>query len=369
MVATSVVERGPSRGAGALENERSQGANPPLLTGGLKQHRGRLVRVPWSRSIDYLSLTMPTAEAEKLCRMWEPGEPGHASEGFARSERRLVVGGEAWRRWDPYSPSKEWGLAYESWKYAGRIAQSNVDRGGLVGVGRASRVDVAFDFEVPDDETACRFWRRIEPYVRSKNIMPGVSGQGDILTRYVGSRRSTQRVRIYRKDLEECALYGALGLPPVLRIELELHEERAADFWTQLALAPEQAYGMAAGKIHALTGVTVQDGQTEWTTFERPEAFDVTQLVLAFVNQYGELVSDLDAAGVDVLALCREANVGRSRITQWRRAARRALIEAVGASVLAKAVRIALAAQSPSGGGRGGQGGRGPSSPLVAGST
>jgi hypothetical protein len=230
-------------------------------------------------------------------------------------------------------------------------------------------VDVAFDFEVPDSETACRFWRRIEPYVRSKNITPGVSGQGDVLTRYVGSRRSTQRVRIYRKDYEECALYGALGLPPVLRIELELHEERAADFWSQYALAPESAYAMAAGKIHDLTGAAVQDEHTEWTTFERPEAFDVTQLVLAFVNQYGDLVSDLEASGVDVVALCRAPERRRARVTEWRRAARRALIEAVGASVLAKAVRTALAAQSPSGGGRGDPRGRGPSSPLVAGSS
>jgi hypothetical protein len=254
------------------------------------------------------------------------------------------VGGTAWRKFEPIAPSKVHGRDYESWEFGGKVAHESVYFLGLAGMGRASRVDIAFDYEVAGEVTATVAMDEIRPHVASLGLTEGVSGEGGINSHYVGSKSSGVRLCIYRKDHEGGEVWKAMGLPPVLRWELRLRERWAADFWSLWARSPESAFAMAAGKVHAMTGARLQDELTEWSRFERPEAFDVSQQVFEFVQQYGALVACLDEAGVDVLALCRESSERRSRMARWRTKARRALIESVGASVLEDCVRRSLAA-------------------------
>jgi hypothetical protein len=183
--------------------------------------------------------------------------------------------------------------------------------------------------------------------VASQGLTEGVAGEGGVNSHYVGAKSSPVRLCIYRKDHEGGEVWASSGLPPVLRIELRLRERWAADFWRRLATDSEGAFAMAAQKVHDMTGARLQDEVTEWTRFERPEAFDLAQQVFAFVHQYGALVACLDEAGVDVLGLCRESPIGRSRMTRWRTAAKRALIESVGASALEETVRRSLAHAAP----------------------
>jgi hypothetical protein len=241
------------------------------------------------------------------------------------------------------SPSRAHGLDYESWEFGGKVAHESVHFLGLAGMGRASRVDLAFDFEVPRDVTAAVAWEWIRPHVEALGLTPGSWTQGGVSTHYVGAPSSDVRLCIYRKDTEGGPLWESSGLPPVLRWEIRFRRHAAADWWRLYATDTEGAYGMAAQKVHDMTGARLQDELTEWIRFERPEVFDVAQQVFEFVKQYGTLVTCLDEAGVDVLALCRESPNGQSRTTRWRTAARRALIEAVGASVLEDCVRRSLA--------------------------
>ena len=183
--------------------------HPPLLTGGVL-HLEAIHRPAVVRGLDFLTVSLPDATAGLLLAESEHSENGHGFHSFRRSEERLIMGGRAWRRWEPGQPCKLWGTGYESWETSGAASDSF----GMSLRGRPckpTRVDAAWDFSVPETFTSDDFLAAIAAHVEGQILTTGISGQAGVNTRYVGSPQSEKRLRIYRKDLQDPCL-GAMLL-------------------------------------------------------------------------------------------------------------------------------------------------------------
>jgi len=312
MTGTNDGRREPDRGAAA---RAGGGSDPPLLTGGLLHSPTQ-----YSRGVDFLTFTAPSASGEVLCSRFPFIRDGSgAAEGFRRSEIRSTMGGECFRRVEPVSPSRAYGLSYESWEWSGvqaHLVASDVS----VLDGRASRLDVAFDFAVHDDVTACVVAGLIASHLAAKGITPGVSGEGRHFTHYAGSSSSESRVRIYRKDLQ----YGQAWLssihPCVLRVELILRRREAARA-LQLGVGDEM-YAHAAAKIEGLTGLVVQGVRKILPVLDvRPE-IDVAQQYFEFQRSWSRKLVEWAALGLnvqdDAKYICDMQPAAASRMSEWR---------------------------------------------------
>lgn len=324
-------------------------ANPPLLTGGLK-HCGELLGV----AVDALTVTVEGADggaeavAAKLLTATELDEPGRANRGFAKSEKRLCMGGHVWRKWEPHQPSRKFGSCYESWECESGAASWLA--GWLRGRGevKPTRVDVAVDLVVPDAYLADDFVREfVEPHLANwstgRKPKLGISGEGGVNTLYVGSAKSSLRVRTYRKDLQDACFAELVG--PVLRVELVMREEWAERFWRAWEVDEDAAKRAAAGQILRLTGFDALIGVEDLPELETPEESSEAQQLALWIEQNGGRLLAWSDAGIDVVGLCREAGIiERSRVGRWRHARRVKAVARVGAELVS---RMALALVSP----------------------
>jgi len=241
------------------------------------------------RGIDALTLTVPTYAAERLLEQSAPNEVGGLTRGFQRSEKRDVLGGQAWRKWDPYQPSKAFGLQYESWE-AARGPDAHCWSGTLRGWDlavkcRATRVDVAWTFDVrsdvyPDDVID----PEVQAFAKERKFRSPVAGEHPAWTRYLGVRGSSRMLRVYRKDLQSPVL-GFLAGGALLRVELETHEDFAAELWRLFVADPDSMYAAAAAHVLHMTGRDVQHDVTCYEPITVPEEADSAQLLLQFMKQ------------------------------------------------------------------------------------
>ena len=173
----------------------------------------------------------------------------------------------------------------------------------------------------------------------------GASGDEPWLTRYVGSRTSERRVRIYRKDQEDAVLGELLG--PLMRVEVVLRKDWAERWWSVWERDDEAGKRAAATAIEDMTGVRVWgDEREEMPGLVRPDQCDEAQRVLAFLEQYGDAVQRWSAAGLDVLGLAKEAADAKrlkcDRVTRWRGERRAEELQRMGASEIEAMVRVLL---------------------------
>lgn len=312
---------------------------PPLANRGVE---ARLVE-PWQRRVDWLTLTLGSEEASELTARYELQDVGNAVKGFRRSERRMVLGGLVWRRWEPYTASRLHGLDYESWEWDGEHAMYAAAE--WAGKGRPSRIDVAWDWEVAPHETADGLFNLLRPFVERAGLTIGVSGSEPHLTRYVGAPSSEFRIRIYRKDVQQGELWCG---PPTMRFEAQMRDGVARDWWAMWAQNRERAYAMAAGRVEACLGLRVQGEAVTWSEFEEPQQKNDAQLMLACFDQWGDHIAAWHAAGVPVLELIEERPASRSGVARRKQRERR--LRANGVPEVVTMVRSVLAARMLSGG-------------------
>lgn len=313
--------------------------NPPLLTGGLTHLHGVEFEA-LSRGVDGVTATVGTIEAAQLIGETEELEAGYARHGFQRSEQRKCMGGELWRRWEPIQASERWGKAYESWDALGYPASWLAERLRSI-PSRASRVDVAWDFQVDDSTTPDTIAEAIRSHVDAAGITLGISGQGDRNTRYVGSSDSDRRVCIYRKDWETPGFVEMFG--PTLRVELRLRGEHAAAWWDVWRGTDEGGYAVACGHVAQMCGFRPQDGLERVPQIVPPDGADAAAELFQFAKQHGGRIDAWIRAGVDVAAICKLAADGVSRRTSYRLRQKAAAIAAVGAPVVVAQVAQMLA--------------------------
>lgn len=319
-------------------------ADPPLLTGGSIHLYPR-----FSRGIDFLTFTAPEVTGRELEGWTEFEEEGTGrADGFRRSERRLTYGGRCWRRLEPVTASRAYGLAYESWEWDG--APADLAAKFLRGrEGKPSHLDVAFDFEVPDELTADVVAASIAEHVKRQGLKPGINGEGEDRTHYVGARTSERRLRIYRKDLQKGDLWRAMNLPPVLRVELIAKKRVSHALWQKWCDCDEAFYVACAGEVERLSGLLVQAEFEHLPVLSMPDELEPAAQFAQFIEQYAGQLTLWDEAGIDVMAFAREHASWRhdaSRLVRSRQRRRASSFRSFDLAYFAELVRSLLRPQS-----------------------
>lgn len=271
--------------------------------------------VRFSRSIDWLSLVVGPEQDARILALSECGgvvdrfpKPPPRWKGFRCGEMREWIGGLVERYTSPAIESKEHGREYALWVFRGR--QAHLAAPSVRGLGRPTRVDVAFDFEVPAEWGAVEFADAsvaLRPACYRKFRMNGCDLDRTV---YVGGRDAPRMVRIYRKDLERGARWQ---FGPVLRIEVELKGEPAGCMWRAFQDGDERGFAMAAGELQKSLGVQVQDEREFWEVRLPAIGGDVIAKVAHLMRQYSSVLCALEAAGVRVAILADQCRHARSR--------------------------------------------------------
>jgi hypothetical protein len=280
------------------------GFNPPVLTGGLKPENncGGLGYLA-DTSFDWLSLTVSASASRTLVNMTQFREDGRPIAGFGASESRICLGGTCWRKMQPHQSEKAcgYGKNYESWEFSGPVAHSNIPK--LVGLDcKPTRIDVAFDFKVDSAYTPDEWIESVRSHFENKRLNDGISGQNDINTRYIGSKQSDRRIRVYRKDIQDLVIAQCTG--PCLRIELILKAAYAVAFWRILCESSDNAVRVAAAYITEMTGfVPLPDNTACLPHFEKKIPSKLPGRILNFIKQYALFFKVVQNSKIDIQAL------------------------------------------------------------------
>lgn len=293
---------GPARGDG----------DPPFANRGGETTDGVSV------DVDFLTMSVPSGPAQVLLRNSVMEEVGYGGRGFKRSERRLVVGGKAWRRLEPIVESKDWALDYECWEYDG-IGARDAARVMRALPGRPSRVDIAFDLPCSGTLTSRDVLEHFRPHVVGLGLVIEANGDERWPTCYIGGKQSGRRVRIYRKDLEDLEVANCFG--PTMRIELVLRDEAAQAWWSVWRDDEGRGFAAAAAHLQAMTGYCLMTGGEIPPSRVLDGSSGLLGKFLACFRQYGGLFEAAIEAGADLGQfgeLVRAQSVKRSRSGTWR---------------------------------------------------
>jgi len=165
---------------------------------------------------------------------------------------------------------------------------------------RASRLDVAWDFKVDASTDADTFADLIRDHAEHRGVQLHDFGPEKNHTKYIGSRESARRVRVYRKDRQQPQFFPE----PTLRVELELKADLAASVFTLFLEDELKAYGAAASHIHSLTGYTV-DVLGDIPAQEVKPDIKASETLFYCLKQYGLVIDAAITAGIDVGGLAR----------------------------------------------------------------
>lgn len=283
---------------------------PPLLIGGVKQqipNKGLGISLS-GVGFDYLTVSVPSGtSAEILMHQSALDEPGRSSQGFKQSEKRICMGGHCWRKFDPQSPSKLWGLDYESWEYSGVTCVEPI-RTLIDQPSRPSRLDIAYDFCIPHDDL---YPMDLEPLFLDRCNERGIEidwkGRRLKQTVYVGSDQSERRIRIYRRDLKNLLMAEEGQL--ILRVELVLQKSMCHDMWRHMRThGIESAY--RAGAAHIAEMIGYAPISADWD--DLPEVIRTNedahayQMTLQFIQQHAVMLTALNRCGIDVFDLAEK---------------------------------------------------------------
>lgn len=297
-------------------------SDPPLLIGGLLQQTpNKDIHISLTGAgIDYLTVTVPEITAEVLISKTGDDEPGTAGRGFRESEKRMCMGGFCWRRWNPITSSKRWGTEYETWEFAG-VTAFDPARYLLDHPSKPSRIDIAFDYQVPSDFYPIELEALIQDHVESRGAKIWYAGERKKQTIYVGSRKSDRQIRIYRRD-EKNPLLAAEG-HHILRVELTLKREPAEAIWELMRQGGTNGQPQAAAHILEMIGYAPCDEVAEIPELLRSdEDTEAVQMLLQFVTQNAVMlkacsVCDIDLANLATTKIDRSRNrMNQSRLAQ-----------------------------------------------------
>lgn len=290
--------------------EARKASDPPYANRGVDNLKHISPDNVFAVSVDWLTASVGDDVAGMLLDWSGFEREGGTPSGFKRSELRTCPGGQVWRRWEPRQPSKAHDLAYESWEWSG---ESSICGAKLLRlhVARPSRVDVCFNLSISAGLTADQVLEHARPHFESQGLTDGISGHGGINTRYIGSKASPRRIRIYRKDKQDQAwahLYGS-----TIRIEIELKDEHARNWWKVWAEDEQKAYAVAAGHIEQMSGYRLMETEDVPELVKVEEAAPAARLAQFIKQHAGTLLANADA-GIDVMALARSKMASSSSV-------------------------------------------------------
>lgn len=312
--------------------------DPPLLIGGSKHDQAR--NRAKHAGLDWLTMTVSEHGSRRWRAISEGREPGRPQDGFKRSEQRAFEGGTGWRKSEPIGESSRFGTQYESWEIAGptadEVARSLVTRPWEEADGYATRIDVCWDFDVPEWVMPHAVIERWGKHITETGRSVHAAGEIQTGTRYIGSPKSTRLIRVYRTDLKRA------GEGPTIRLELVLKAEWAESAWTCIA-----SQGVAAGvrdlanTVLEMTGFNPQPGGNLTPRPVRP-AQGVINSTVAMLRSYGPLLMMLIEEGVDVIGLAQERSERTSPASKSKMRTLREQLRKLDVSALEAAVRAGL---------------------------
>jgi hypothetical protein len=309
---------------------------PPYTNGGVVNNR-TLTGV----SVDYLTLTVPSDQAQLLLDCTDHEKDGHPNDGFGKSELRLCQDGKCWRRHDPHQESKDHGKAYESWKWPGCEAGAAAKLTRTMPGARPSFIDIAFDFACDDNFTPDDFIDEIRGHVKKQGLTVGISGQNDINTRYVGGPTSNRRTKIYRKDWQDQAYAKLYG--PTLRVEVTLKDQHAHRIWELFQEhGQDKLYSVAAAHLEHMTGVQAFPTLDDVPELVPIQASRPGALLAAFVKQNAGMLSIATDLGIDLAELVKLHQEQQHRAARSRTAAKRKDFERAGVEDVVSIAKLIL---------------------------
>lgn len=305
--------------------------------------------VPVQKCIDFLTATVGTNVGKKLVMAYPEREPGYAGRGFAASEKRSRGVWECWRRYQPYQKSPTLGDDYECWECSGGSSQHTAHIVRKLSPVRPSRVDVAFDFWVVDAFSADSFIDLVRGYVGEGHL--GINGHGGVNTLYINKSDAPRRLRVYRKDKQDPFQFFAPGDGPgceyrncgaeiclaehlsdeveleckwkplpVLRVELQLRGDRAADWWrVHCEGEGDGGWPAAVAHIEELTGRRIVDDVGSVPERQPKADADAMEHLKRFLTQNGRTLEALLVAGVPVNELSCALAAKRDKVQSHRR--------------------------------------------------
>lgn len=282
-------------------------STPPILIGGVLHPK--LNNKPnlslTGTGYDAFTVSVPLGIAEQLLHRSEAVETGFGTTGFKQSEKRICMGGDCYRRFDPHTASKAWGMEYESWEYKGQPSTRPIrDLQGQEC--KPTRIDIAFDFDCPEDYFPSDFEDSVLPFVNNKGIDINYAGKRLSHTVYFGSRKSERMIRVYRRDVKN-PLLAAEGRN-ILRVELELKKDMCLAFWAHITEhGPDSGIVVAAAHVSQMLGVApiTHDGYLP-PLLRTDEDTEAVQMLLQFIKQNSVMIEACRAAGIDTERLARE---------------------------------------------------------------
>jgi hypothetical protein len=323
---------------------------PHRLIGGVRQFAQLVCKV------DYLCVSVSESVAKALLRETALNEDRYTGvpRGFAKAEYRTCFGGDCHRSWDPHIQSSRLGPNYERWEWKGGHVGNEAakDLRRLDGVIRPTRVDICWDFMVPEGYRPEDFRDAVMGLgVAESEDCWGITGQGGVNTVYLNGRTAGRAIRVYRKDLESPWEYPSSGA--VMRLELILKGERARRWWSVWQEDPSEAVGLAAGEVHELSGVSCSPEWMHYEPLPTKQARSVAERIQSKVEQDAGMLAALHRVGLlDEFiekAVAQESELSRASRYRWKAFSKE--VERVGIA----AVRSALGWSSDAKGARGSQ--------------
>jgi len=287
-----------------------ESAAPPLLIGGVLQHlpnRDQQVTEQITLTgagYDWLSLTIPNQTVPVMMEMTGSHEVGGMTKGFKQSEQRMCMGGYCWRKFNPYTPSKRWGLGYESWEFAGVTAIDPIKK--FMGLEcRPSRVDIAFDFSVPDEVMPSIVESLVAERCKETGTTISHHGPNDSYSIYIGAHDSEKIINVYRWDLKHDPMHQCSG--PRLRVELRLRGLHAESWWNDCVKNHHDGIRTAAAICADIMGYRVVEDTGELPEIIRRSPIDdAAQMVFQFIKQNHSMLDACSQIGIDLGKLARQ---------------------------------------------------------------
>jgi len=238
--------------------------------------------------------------------------------GFSRSESRTYFSYEIFRRFDPIQSSLKFGRDYESWMFRSvashLMTQYLLTVPGVADISYPSRIDLTYDFECPSEYYPASFIDDHRSKIKERRLEVHTAGPEFIGTRYIGSRKSDDYVRIYRKDLEDDSYKK-----PVLRIELEIKGDRAKLYWSEACtFGLERVMRGGSAAFWVKTGFELLPDSLEMPSCPPSKVAPFADSFCSMLYQYGPILFAADRAGIDLAGFAQYRVENSSRNTKWR---------------------------------------------------
>ena len=294
---------------------------PPPLTGGpptcVIGSKSNPFKALSRIGLDRLVYSVPYPETVNLEAVFPVADDGSptASSRFQRVETRALGDQTVRVSSRPNQAHSKWDYGYESWDFSSLASATGAEH--MPPSARATRVDVAFDFEVEDRVVSDVVRKRWQAFCDRRGIETGSAEKRGVFTHYFGAMKSGSTfVRVYRKDLHPD---GEGWSTPTLRVELQARGYWAEKLGELIAGGDlQELYGVAAKVIQKRCGELLATTEVELPSVGAKPIAEAVKGTATLVSQYWARIASLIDFGLNFESVIRRTAGAVSRRTEGR---------------------------------------------------